>query len=107
MDFDSYDLPGADEHFQATVSPLLESISNVITASDTVNVYIPADGEFNLFQIATYDVIPAKLEAVNAAIGKFSEAIRKQNNKMYHAFNSPAVGGDGEWEITGVFPAEN
>lgn len=106
-DFDSYSLPGADEHFQETVSPLLESISNVIMASDTVNVYMRTDGDFNLLQIARYDVIPAKQQEVNAAIGKFSEAIRKQKNKMYHAFSSPAVGGNGEWEITGVFPAEN
>ncbi len=106
-DFDGYDLSGAREHFQATVSPLLESISNVITAGDTVNVHMPTDADFSLLSIARYDIIPAKQQEVNAAIGKFSEVIRKHNNKMYHAFSSPAAGGDGEWDLTGVFPAEN
>lgn len=105
-DFDSYNLEGASEHFQATVQPHLQSVSNSISAGDTTNVYFPPDGEFNLLTVVSYDVIGSKRVALTDALGKFSEALRKRGTSFYHVFSWTVAGGDGTNDLTGVFPAD-
>ena len=95
-DFDEYDAGFGIEgtaHFQATVAPLLESISAMTTASDTTNRRLLPDGRpVNLVQFLTYHLKPGQVDRFREIAIQFHQAIVEQDFPLYYVFISPVVG---------------
>ena len=106
-DFDEYDLPGSSAHFNQTVTPLLESLSNTITAVDTTVINWPDEDEFTLFQIINYDLKPGGGMDFSAAIKKYHSAIMEKNDQIHYVFAWTVFGNDGTEDVAGVFPQNN
>ncbi len=109
-DFDAYDAgfgPEGSVHFNATVDPLMESVSSFITASDTTNVRWPDDpNSINLLQVRRYDLKPGQRPTFFQAINKYHQAIVQTNYPFHYAFANLVSGGPGP-AVTVVFPYEN
>lgn len=106
-DFDDYDFPGADAHFDQTITPLLRSVSNSISAIDTTLVRWPAEDEFKLFEVVVYDLKPGGGADFSAAIKKYHEAIGQKSDQIYYVFDWTVFGNDGTDDVSGVFPQNN
>jgi len=102
-DIDNYSLEGASEHFNSTVVPHLESLTNTITQGLPELTNMPPPDDMSLYHLVFYDVIPSKQGQMMKAIGKFSEIISEKAPDQYHAFATIVAGGDGS-SVLGVFP---
>lgn len=98
-DFDAYEAgfgPKGSVQFQASVAPLVESLTNSISALDTAHVRLPEDLQaVNLLQVITYHVKPDQGQKFNEAIGKIHDAIVKKDYPVHYVFVNQVVGGAG------------
>ena len=109
-DFDAYDAgfgPEGGVHFNATVDPLVESVSSFITERDTTNFRWPDDpNSVNLLQVLRYHLKPGQRETFFQALNKYHQAIVQTNYPIHYAFQNLVNGGPGP-AVAGVFPYEN
>ena len=108
-DFDDYEeflRKGAVE-FNKTVEPHIKSVSNAITAGDTVNVnWYENPGDVNLISVITYQLKPGHGPAFNQAVNKYHSAIQENNREAYYAFVWNVNGGSGP-SVSLVLPYKN
>jgi len=95
-DLDSYSeflAKGAVE-FNKTVTPHIESISNLITAVDTTNInWYPNTEDVNLISVTVYSLKPGQEPVFTQAVNKIHTQIKEHNRKAYYAF---------EWTVNGT-----
>ena len=65
-----------------------------------------AIGDYNLFQVTTWTLVPGRRQAFNEAIDKYQAAITEADAPFYHAFIDPIAGSTGPSK-TGVFFEKN
>jgi hypothetical protein len=100
-DFDAYDAwdngPAAGTHFQATVAPLLEDVSNEIMRSNPDIVKLPTDPNYvpTLLNVTDFYLIPGKQMAFSEAIKKIHEAIVAADMPFYYSSDTRETGGTG------------
>ena len=108
-DLDSYSdflAKGAVE-FNKTVTPHIESTSNLITAVDTTNInWYPNNDDVNLISVTTYRLKPGHARAFTQAVNKIHTAIKEHNRKVYYAFAWTVNGTVGP-SVTLVLPYKN
>ena len=100
-DFDAYDAwangPAASAHFQATVAPLLEKVSNEVTRANEEIAKLPADPNYvpTLINVTDFYLMPGKQMAFNQALRKIHEAIVAADMPFYYSSDSREAGGSG------------
>jgi hypothetical protein len=100
-DLDAYDAweggAAASAHFQATVSPLVEKMSNHFTQSNRQMEKLPDDPNFapTLVNVTTFFINPAKQGQFNETIMKFHEAIVEADMPFYYSSDFLVAGGEG------------
>ncbi|UCH66472.1 MAG: hypothetical protein JSW63_04910 [Ignavibacterium sp.] len=97
-DFDDYEefLRKGGVEFNKTVGPHIKSVSNVITAVDTVNIDWPENWQdVNLISLITYDLKPGHGPAFWQAANKYHNAIQEHNRDAHYAFGWNVNGGSG------------
>ena len=109
-DWDAYEASFAlqgSTHFNATVGPLLESTTSSINMLDTTITRWPEDGgDFSLFRIYIYHLIPSTGQQFTQAIKKIHDAIVQEDYPATYGFVTPVVGETGPKMIL-VVPASS
>jgi hypothetical protein len=97
-EFDEYEdfLRKGGVEFNKTVGPHVKSVSNVITAVDTVNIDWPENWQdVNLISLVTYHLKPGHGPAFTQAVSKYHKAIQDNNRDVHYAFGWTVNGGKG------------
>lgn len=100
-DFDAYEAwpngAAASAHFQATVAPLLEKISNEVTRANPEIAKLPSDPSYvpTLINVTDFYLMPGKQMAFSQALAKIHEAIVAADMPFYYSSDSREVGGSG------------
>ena len=100
-DFDAYDAwengPAASAHFQATVAPLLDKISNEIMRANHEMEKLPSDPNYvpNLISVTDFYLVPGRQGSFNDAIMKIHEAIVAAGLPWYYTSDFREAGGAG------------
>jgi hypothetical protein len=88
-DFDRYDDgfgPKAEQHWRATVAPMVASAKTYVTERDTSLTHLPDDlSDYNLFDVYTYQIKPGHQDEFVEAYGKGFEAIMQATDDRYYA----------------------
>lgn len=100
-DMDAYNTwgqeSGAGPHFGATVAPLVETVTNRITATDTIRQRLPDNlAEMNYFPVTTYHLNVGGGSDFNAAWDQFHAAVVEHDAPFYYSKISNAFGGSGQ-----------
>lgn len=100
-DFDAYETgfgPTGEAHFAATVLPLVESMTALITDTDTVRRHLAEDiGSHppTLFSRLTYHLVPGREAAFDEVIDRVHAAVLETGLPFYYVWTWPVVGTTG------------
>lgn len=99
-DFDAYDAweggAAAVAHFQATVAPLLEDMSNEITENNrSIERMHPDPTSVSLVNVTTFYINPGKQMQFNEVLTKWHETIVENDMPFYYASDYLVAGGEG------------
>jgi len=107
-DFDAYDSwaggEAASAHFQATVAPLLEEMSNGISQEGAISRF-PDDPNWqpSLVNVTVFYLIPGKQMAFDESIRKIHDAIEGADMPFYYSSDFLVAGGSGPvYSIAGL-----
>jgi hypothetical protein len=76
----------AEQHWQATVAPMVASTETYVTERDTSLTHLPDDlSEYDLFDVYTYRIKPGHRGEFVEAYGKGFEAITQETDDRYYA----------------------
>ncbi len=98
-DFDAYDAGFGPEgllHWNATVAPLVESVSSTISAANPALSNLPPDGaDFTLafVNVVTFQLRPGREVQFTQAITSATEILREHDFGGYSLWTSPVMGG--------------
>ncbi len=96
-DFDSYDAGFGPEglvHWNATVAPLVESVSSAITtANEAISNRPPAGRATAFVNIQTFQLRPGRQPQFTQAINSVTEILKEHNFGGYYVWSSPVLGG--------------
>ncbi|CAN5189654.1 hypothetical protein BH24PSE2_BH24PSE2_24190 [soil metagenome] len=96
----------ANEHWDSTVDPLVESYASWITQEDPELSSWPDDLRPNLIQAYTYRMKPGGQQQFDAALKKIHEGLVKVNWGESYSIDRVVSGSDGN-EVSIVFPFES
>lgn len=99
-DMDAYNAwaqeSGAGPHFGSTVAPLVDNVTNRVTATDTIRRRLPENmADMNYYPVTTYHLNVGGLSDFNGAWDRFHAAVVEHDAPFYYAKISPAFGGSG------------
>jgi hypothetical protein len=110
-DFDAYyvweEESGANAHFEATVAPYIESVSNALAEMDTDLTRMPEDGgPYNLFAVTTFHLNSGMAPAFESAITAARAAMDEHDYPMDFIISWPGLGNSGP-SVSFITPHEN
>lgn len=100
-DMDAYNAwsqeSGAGPHFGVTVAPLVETVTNRVTATDTIRQRLPENlAEMTYFSVTTYHLNVGGGSDFNEAWDRFHAAVVEHDAPFYYSKISNAFGGSGQ-----------
>ncbi len=105
-DFDAYSdfIAKASLHVATTVSPVVESLTSAISATDTTFVR-GEEGENNLAQVIYFKLAPGKTQQFAEAVGQYHKAFTEKDYPNRYAVIWNVNGGD--YDVLLFLPYEN
>lgn len=96
-DLDAYSQgfgPRGGQHFTATVTPLLESITNEILIVDPNLTNSPQSGEYPLVRVTNWKLVPARQAQFNQTIARIIDSYPQGGDEYLRSYLNVMVGGD-------------
>jgi len=101
-DFDAYDAgfgPKGEVHWNATVAPLVESLSSTISSVDPSLSVLPAEGSdrgpLAFVTVTTFHLRPTRAQDFREAVVEATEILKANDFGGYSVWTTPVVGGGG------------